>query len=631
VVLWLHGGLVALVSLHILLVLFWGGPRYRILGISIHGANLGFSVIALMVLILAAYPIRHRRFRIDVFAGHEAIALGALSLMVYLANGSVQGAGDTVPARYLPLSLLREGNFDLDEFDFLYRQTPLPYFLSHVGGHYVSSYPVGAALVALPVYVPSALGPVAGHSPFVEQLEKLSAALIVAVSVALIFLVARRLASPRFALVVALVYALGSSSLSTSSQALWQHGPSQLAIIASLYCMVRGRDRPWWVALAGFPLAFSVICRPTDVLLALVVGLYVLIYHWRSFVGFVACGLPPVAFHFWYVWTYFGDPLHTQFPLDSGIWSTPIWTGLSGILFSPARGLLVYSPVFIVSILGTAMAWRRGGDPLLRAVSIGAVISIVLYSRWIMWWGGHSYGPRLLADLSPTLALLLCPLERWLARSWARALLGVLLTWSVLAHAAGAFWQDGRWNGYPDINQYPGRLWSLTDNPLTNTTTDLSARIVAALGIHPTSRSDPSRVVPLYEVVQRPPAVITRGAAITLNVRAVNTGQAIWISSADQGQIMLGWRWVEDSQPASALSLVPLTHDVFPRRTYEFPLVLPTPMERGVYVLEVGLVSVTRNQVRWIGGDPRNVLSFQVAVAAAPPPSRTSPAQAPPR
>jgi hypothetical protein len=614
VLVWFHRGLVTLLSLHILLILFWGGSRYRILGISIQGSKLAPPVIALMVLILAAYPLRHRRLRFDLFAGHEGVALLACSLIVYLANGSIQTIGDTLPARYLPLSLLREGNFDLDEFDFLHAEG-ISYFLSHVRGHYVSNYPVGAPLLALPVYVPSALGHVTATSGFVAQIEKLAAALIVALSVALVFLVACRLSSRSWAIVVAAVYALGSSSLSTSSQGLWQHGPSQLAITASLYCLARGRHEPSWVALAGLPMAFSVICRPTNVLFVLPLGLYALIYHPRSFPGVIASGLPPIAFHFWYTWAYFGDPFRTQFsPADPGHWSTPLLVGLAGTLLSPARGLFVYSPVFILSLLGAVQAWRRGGDTLLRAVSLGAILNIALYSRWIMWWGGYSYGPRMLADLSPILALLLCPLQRWFVRPWPRALLGLLVACSIFAHAAGAFWQDGRWNWFPDVNRYPDRLWSWTDNPLANTVTDLSARVAAALHLWPTSGSDPARVIPSYEVTQMPPTVTEPGAEIALTLRVTNKGEAIWISSARRGQIMLGWRWVGRSPPTPSPSLVHLNHDVFPRRSYEFPLTLSPPSDRGIYLLEVGLVSVTRDQAEWISRDPRDQLRFQVTV-----------------
>src|SRR6266700_2150384 len=54
------------------------------------------------------------------------------------------------------------------------------------------------------------------------------------------------------------IYALGTSSFSVSSQALWQHGPSQLALTTGLYSLIRGRKEPFWIGLAGFSLAFAI-------------------------------------------------------------------------------------------------------------------------------------------------------------------------------------------------------------------------------------------------------------------------------------------------------------------------------------------------------------------------------------
>src|SRR5262245_42092700 len=58
-------------------------------------------------------------------------------LMMYLANGRNLARGDSVPARLLPLSILQEGDFDLDEFSFLYKGG-MPYFLIKTSEHYVS-------------------------------------------------------------------------------------------------------------------------------------------------------------------------------------------------------------------------------------------------------------------------------------------------------------------------------------------------------------------------------------------------------------------------------------------------------------------------------------------------------------
>src|SRR5439155_6700620 len=90
-----------------------------------------------------------------------ALLLFLAVLIGYLANGRTIGGGDTLPARYLPWSLLRQQNFDLDEFPTLYderaRQSAalvdgVPYYLQYRNGHYLSAYTPGPGVLALPVY-----------------------------------------------------------------------------------------------------------------------------------------------------------------------------------------------------------------------------------------------------------------------------------------------------------------------------------------------------------------------------------------------------------------------------------------------------------------------------------------------
>jgi hypothetical protein len=401
----------------------------------------------------------------------------AALLAVYLSNGRLIGSPDTLPARYLPLSILRSGTFYLDTFLFLYdkgasteRREGLPYYVVQARGHYVSWYPVGAALLALPLYLPAVLWGVDADSPVLAWLEKLSASTIVALSAAILYLALRHVATRGISLLIVGVYALGTSSLSVSSQALWQHGPSQLALVVALYALLRGRIDAHWVIVAGFPLAFAVIARPSDALLAAPLLAYVWRYHPDQQLWFVASGLPPLLFQVWYNLIYFGDPLHTQLPpFDPSLWGTTFGEGLAGLLLSPGRGLLVYSPVFLLCGVGMARAWRRGGDPLVRALSVGAVLVILLYSKWAKWWGGWTYGPRLLADLSPVLALGLVPLGERLGRrgGW-RIGFVTLALWSIGAHAMGAYVDDLSWNRRVDVEHHPERLWLWTDNQLVD-------------------------------------------------------------------------------------------------------------------------------------------------------------------
>jgi hypothetical protein len=403
-----------------------------------------------------------------IAAPRIAVALFAGALAVYLANGRGIPTGDTVPARLIPVSLLREGDFDLDEFRFLY-EDGRPYFLQQVRGRYVSSYPVGAAIAALPFFVPLARSEVDPESPVLVAAEKLAAAVLVALSVAAVLLSLARLVPLDVAVWLAIAYAFGTSSLSQSSQALWQHGPAQLAIATGIYAALRAREHAGWLVAAGLALGFAVVCRPGDALIVAPVAAYLLVRRGRepgAVLLLTAAIAVPLAFQLTYNTLYFGDPTRLQWSLaDSTSWSTPIPTGLAGILASPSRGLVVYSPIVLFSLAGAVVAWRPGGEPLVRWLCLSVAGCLLLNARWGMWWGGTCYGPRLLADLSPVLVVLITPLAPRLRRdALLRALFAVLLVWSIGMHAIGAFCTDLGWNARRDVDRHPERLWSWSDN-----------------------------------------------------------------------------------------------------------------------------------------------------------------------
>lgn len=118
----------------------------------------------------------------------------------------------------------------------------------------------------------------------------------------------------------------------------------------------------------------------------------------------------------------FGSPISTGYHFEAGEgWTTPLWQGLWGLLFSPYRGLIWYTPLS----LAAALAWRdlrrtQGATAGLIAGAAGVLTA--LYSAWWMWWGGFAWGPRFLAPLCPLLALILAP---W----WERVFTGRMQGW----------------------------------------------------------------------------------------------------------------------------------------------------------------------------------------------------------
>src|SRR6185503_16257358 len=82
-------------------------------------------------------------------------------------------------------------------------------------------------------------------------------------------------------------------------------------------------------------------------------------------------------------------------------------------LISPARGLLVFTPVFLFSIVSLAnRSWTSPLAPWLTALTLAHFLLVSFFTTF--WWAGHAYGPRYLSDIIPILVLGLIPaLQRW--------------------------------------------------------------------------------------------------------------------------------------------------------------------------------------------------------------------------
>ncbi len=594
---------IVVVALYLLSILLTGGQTRRLGPVTLDANKAWPAIAALLILLLVRLRLRSASFR-ELVREHGALVIFCIALAVYLANGRTIAAGDSTPAKLLPQSILRHGNFYLDEFPEYYSGS-LPWYLRHVNGHYVSGYPVGPAIFATPFYLPSVVFGVPRGNRIFGELEKISAATIVALSVALIYLTATRLSSPGMAALIAIAYAFGTSSLSVSAQSLWQHGPAQLALSAALYCLVRAREEPGWAGIAGFPLALEVITRPPDALIAGPLAVYVLVYYRRELWKLIVAALPPLLFQLWYNAKYFGDPLRLQFFREpsaaagqlapaAALWDNPFGKGLAAVLLSPGRGLLFYSPILIFSLVALCLAWRRGGDGLLRALGIGCVLTVAMVSKWHSWEGGFSYGPRLLADLSPGLALALYPLQDWLiSGAVVRIAFATLLTWSVTAHSIGAFFGDHGWTLWA-VRDEQHRFWLATDNPVVDAFRRSIDSSRIAIWQLPTSRSSPDLMKASCDFHIPPSMSAAPRSKLELPIHATNTGKAVWLAhTADgHGAVSLKWQWLKDGKAVPFKSSIEELHlDIFPNQSIDLEVAGSPPKDPGDYQLAISLGS----------------------------------------
>ena len=347
-----------------------------------------------------------------------AVALALGSFVLYNANVREISSQDTIPTRVLPHEVVEHGRLDLDRlFQDWPAGLPLPFWIQRADGHYRSNYPVVPALLAVPVYAaPVLLG--AGDSWLVlNALAKLAGSLFAAVSVVFVYLAARELA-PRqgsgeaAALATAAVYAVATPTWAIASQGLWGHGPAQLGLAVSLWALLRPGPARWGPALGGLAAGVMVASRPSTGLVAAVLAGFALLSRGRAgllFAGGLGAVLAAVAAHNLAI---FGSvqggyaELHRTHAEHHGVasaWSGSLGEGLLGVLVSPSRGLFVYSPVLLFPAAGLLL-WlvrRRGGLLAWAAVAVAAGVGTI--AQFAVWWGGHSFGPRLLSDVLPAL------------------------------------------------------------------------------------------------------------------------------------------------------------------------------------------------------------------------------------
>jgi hypothetical protein len=429
-----------------------------------------------------------------------------LFLGVYFFSGlsPVATSFDSRWTVYIAMNLWNHGHTNLDDYPGAIRSNDyyaLECVDSHgkvrIGGpeacdgHWYDSYPVGGTVLATPLIV-AAVGtlklahPLLAHfhtaQPVIAGflrgdydiahplIEMEVASFFLAGTAVMIYLIARRFLPVRRAVMLALLFALGTSAYSVAGRAVWQHTPSMLLLTIIIYLLLRAEERPSLAAWAGLPVALSYTVRPTDALFVAIFTAYVAVRH-RRYLGWYLLAAAPVAAAFI---AYDGSVYHALFSpyyrSDLVGFYPQNWSrmamAMAGNLVSPSRGLLVFTPVFLFAIVSLARGkWKTPLALWLAVLAIGHWLVVSAYVG--NWWAGHSYGPRFFTDITPIFVLALIPyFENWdeMARV-ARGLFVVLALLGMAIHLRGG-WSTAvyQWNVDPvNIDAHPERNWDWSD------------------------------------------------------------------------------------------------------------------------------------------------------------------------
>ncbi|MEO0005444.1 MAG: hypothetical protein ABIK47_02475 [candidate division WOR-3 bacterium] len=390
------------------------------------------------------------------------------------------------------MSIIKEGNTDLDEYRPLVLKEP-SYLYEFVDGHIYFRYPIGASILAIPfVYIldkvfpllfqtfpplealvkrlmsqpPSQLTVITAH----QLAEVIIASLFVAITALFIYSLALFHLKRNGALAIALLFAFATPAWSTASRALWQHTPSILLLTIALFLVIKAKTKPALVQFLSLPLGFSFICRPTNAIAIIAFSIYVFLYYRRYFLLYLFWGLAILVPFVLYNLHIYHLPLSPYY-LQSATSTTHLLEGLLGTLFSPSRGVFVFSPVLLFSIYGMVEKLRHQKE------EIDIVLIIIILLHWIVisafpnWYGGHTLGPRYFTDVIPYFIYFLIPVFKKLPtlNHFKRTVLTSLFifsaTISFLIHLNCAMNRaTERWNAEPvDVDKNPARVWDWYD------------------------------------------------------------------------------------------------------------------------------------------------------------------------
>lgn len=356
--------------------------------------------------------------------------LGLLGVYLVTATWIYRVSIDTEAVSLPAWWFAQNGTFDLSGWT-----TSNPWIVETSQGVRSNRLP-GAIFTNVPAYL--LLSPTA----FSVIPSAVTAALVTATAMTLVYLALRAVVAQHIALLATLVLAFATGTWTVSADAAWTHGPAQLGLALGLYGASRGR-----YAVSGLGFAWSILTRPHTAVIAACVGVAESLEQrrWRPVLVTGATAFLGVLGLFAYHRITLGQwSLLGSYSANADAALNPVaraWLDdVSGLFISPERGILIYSTFVLLLLPGIPRAWRHS-PAWVKGAAVGGVVYLGVQLSGNVFHGGSAfYGYRLpleaLVALTPLLAL---SAEAWTLRDAPRRrVFAFLVTLSVWLHALGA-------------------------------------------------------------------------------------------------------------------------------------------------------------------------------------------------
>jgi hypothetical protein len=344
----------------------------------------------------------------------------------------------------------------------------------------VYGYPYGSVVLSIPwVKHYSARGLSAldadGHLSYAAECEIQTrvAARVAALLVVLLYLVGRAVLPVWAAALVAVGFAFGSPVWSTLARSLWSHTWAAVWLIGAIGLLLAARrvPRPKWRSDlilgvgVGTCLFWAAFCRQHLVLSGFAVAAYLLVWNRRQLAFVILGGGGWVAAMVGASLYYFGTASPPSVYTAGMIDGRDVADRFFWLMLSPSRGLLVYCP-FLIIVTGMLVAFRRTlpDKPLLVPALLAVGGHTAVFSCYVGWYAGWSYGPRYFCDVLPWFALLTVLAVRGMLADADRGRKG-LAAGALAAAAVWGVWVHGRGANSPATWMWNDRVNAVGDEP----------------------------------------------------------------------------------------------------------------------------------------------------------------------
>lgn len=390
-----------------------------------------------------------------------------------------------MPSGLLPFNILTGEGIYFDKFYLFFNEKYTAeglYFFQKFNDHYISSYPLISGFLSLPIYILSFL--YMSHNDLLTinnlvaesfYLEKIGASFLSSLSVIVFYFLMYQISKKiSISLIFSLIFAFATQTFSISSQALWQHTSANLFLIISQLSLIKGIQSKNRTHFYIFALIFAILSfwSRLQFLLYLIILLITLYFLDRKNTNkyFLICFfgvLTLVIYNLYFYNSILGGYAELMKVKPKG----DFIEGILGLLFSPARGTIFYTPFFIFSFLSVKCLglMRSFKEKIFYLQNITFFILIIIFSAfWGAWWGGHTWGNRLLTDIAYQAVILSYLFYKYNKNKIINVLFIALVVYSIFTQILGVFvFPKTGWNQHPlDIDYDTKRLWDFYDSPI---------------------------------------------------------------------------------------------------------------------------------------------------------------------